>query len=99
MRTLAGVIADRLGVRCEPILRGEYRPGEMRDLVSDITLARRLGFVPMVDLDHGISRYLDWLAGQPSTEDRFSHAEVELRRNGIVQPATAATATAKGEQP
>ena len=87
VRTLAQTLADRLGVRCDPIVRGEYRPGEMRDLVSDITLARRLGFEPAVGLDEGIGRFVDWLARQNQAADGFVDAEAILRRKGIVQPA------------
>ena len=87
VRALAGVIADRLGVDCNPIVRGEYRPGEMRDLVPDIALARRLGFEPEVELEQGISLYLDWLSGEASAADRFSDAEAVLRHHGIVQRA------------
>jgi len=92
VRTLAEIIADRLGVRCDPIVRGEFRPGEMRDLVSDITLARRLGFEPAVGLDEGIGRFVDWLARQNQAADGFVDAETILRRKGIVQPAATGVA-------
>ena len=88
VRILAQTLADQFGVRCDPIVRGEYRPGEMRDLVSDITVARRLGFEPAVGLDEGIGRFVDWLARQNQAADGFVDAEAILRRKGIVQPAT-----------
>ena len=37
------------------------RPGEVRRFVADITLAKsKLGFEPKVNLNNGISRYIDW---------------------------------------
>lgn len=92
VRTLARTIAERLGVPCEPIVRGEHRPGEMRDLVSDITLARRLGFEPKVGLEEGIGRYLAWLIGQDLGKDGFGDAETILREKGVVQPSDRAAA-------
>ncbi|HEY0786328.1 MAG TPA: NAD-dependent epimerase/dehydratase family protein, partial [Acidobacteriaceae bacterium] len=34
---LARIIAERLGVGIEPMARGEFRPGEIRSLISDIS--------------------------------------------------------------
>ena len=93
VRTLARTIAERLGVPCNPVIRGEYRPGEMRDLVADITLARRLGFEPRIGLGEGIGRFVDWLARQDQAEDGFTAAEAILRRKGIVQPSAAQVET------
>ena len=85
VRELAAIIGERLGVAIEPVVRGEYRPGEMRDLVSDIGLARRLGFEPTVDVAEGIGRYLDWIAAQGDVAEHFGAAEAGLRARGIVQ--------------
>ena len=90
VRTVAEVVAGQLGVAIEPVLRGEYRPGEMRHLTSDISLAGTLGYRPSVTLEEGISRYIDWIRVQGDVRDYFTEAEATLRRNGIVKPAQTA---------
>ncbi len=74
-----------------PLLRGEFRPGEIRRLVADSSLMRSTGWQPLVSLEDGIARYLDWVRQQGDVRDYFSAAEARLRRNGIVQPVAAMT--------
>jgi len=93
VRDLAGIIAAKLGVDLAPLARGEFRPGEIRALISDISRIRTIGYEPQTTLEQGISRYIDWIRTQGPVEDYFTKAEAGLRANGIVQsvkgPATA----------
>ena len=85
VRDLAGIIADKLGIHLEPLARGEFRPGEIRSLISDISQIRTIGYEPSVAIEEGISRYLDWIQTQGPVEDYFARAEAGLRAKGIVQ--------------
>jgi len=80
----------------EPVARGEFRPGEMRYLTSDITRARTMGYEPRVDLASGIARYLEWIGSQGDIRDYFAAAEATLREKRIVQRTTA-VAGARGQ--
>jgi len=92
IRTLARAVAEALHVDVEPVLRGEYRPGEMRALTSDINLAATIGYRPSISLEAGISRYIDWIRSQGDVREYFSDAEAGLRRCGIVKSARSAVA-------
>ncbi|MBA2251341.1 MAG: NAD-dependent epimerase/dehydratase family protein [Nitrospirales bacterium] len=81
---LATEIAGALGVPMKRIARGEFRPGEMRHLMSDITRMRSIGFTPEVDLSVGIARYLEWIRSQADVRDYFAEAEPILRAKHIV---------------
>ena len=85
VRDLAGIIADGLGVKIEPLARGEFRPGEIRSLISDISRIRTVGYEPQVTIEQGIARYLEWIGTQGEVADYFSAAEAGLRAKGIVQ--------------
>jgi dTDP-L-rhamnose 4-epimerase len=61
---LARMLAARLGKPIDPVLPGEFRPGEMRALITDASRIGALGFAPRVPLDEGIDRYLDWVRAQ-----------------------------------
>jgi dTDP-L-rhamnose 4-epimerase len=86
VRDLAGIIADQLGVAIEPLARGEFRPGEIRSLISDISRIRSIGYEPRTTIEQGIARYIEWIKTQGPVKDYFSGAEAGLRAKGIVQP-------------
>lgn len=85
VREVAELIGDALGVSLPPEVRGEFRPGEMRHLTSDIGRARAAGYAPTVGLPDGIGRYLDWIRTQGEVAEYFAAAESGLRSRGIVQ--------------
>jgi dTDP-L-rhamnose 4-epimerase len=82
---LANIIAEQLGVKIAPIARGEFRPGEIRSLISDIARIRAIGYEPQTTVEQGIARYVSWIKTQGAVEDYFSKAEAGLRAKGIVQ--------------
>jgi dTDP-L-rhamnose 4-epimerase len=84
IREVAQHISDALGIHVEPELHGEFRPGEMRHLISDTGRIRAAGYIPQVDLATGIARYLDWIREQGDVRDYFSEAAEILRSKGIV---------------
>jgi dTDP-L-rhamnose 4-epimerase len=85
VRDLAGIIAAQLGIKIAPLARGEFRPGEIRSLISDISRIRTIGYEPQVTIEQGIARYLEWIKTQGAVEDYFAQAEAGLRAKGIVQ--------------
>ena len=89
VRDLARIIAEKLHVPIEPLARGEFRPGEIRSLISDITRIGTIGFAPSVTVEEGIGRYIDWIRTQGKVEDYFGAAEAGLRAKGIVQSVRA----------
>jgi dTDP-L-rhamnose 4-epimerase len=84
IREVAEQLATVLKIDIAPTIDGEFRPGEMRHLTSDITLARSAGYKPTVDLRDGIARYIDWIRTQSDIRDYFSEASEILRNKGVV---------------
>lgn len=78
VRDLAGIIADQLGVAIAPAARGEFRPGKIRSLISDISRIRTIGYELRVRLEEGIARYIAWIKTQGAVEDYFSKVEQGL---------------------
>ena len=85
VRDLAKIIAERLRIEISPLARGEFRPGEIRSLISDISRIRTIGYEPSVTIEQGIGRYIDWINTQGTVDDYFAKAEAGLRAKGIVQ--------------
>jgi len=73
-----------LKIDIAPEINGEFRPGEMRYLTSDTTLARSTGYKPTVNLNEGIARYISWIRTQSNIRDYFSEASEILKNKGIV---------------
>ncbi len=86
IRRVTALISQALAVPIDPVVHGEFRPGEMRHLTSDITRVRAAGYEPQVDLEAGIDRYLAWIRQQGSVQEYFAEAAATLRSKGIVQP-------------
>jgi dTDP-L-rhamnose 4-epimerase len=84
VREIAQSISDALGIRIAPEINGEFRPGEMRHLISGTDTIRAAGYSPQVGLAEGIDRYLDWIRSQSDVRDYFSEASETLRNKGIV---------------
>ncbi len=93
IRDLAKLISDALDIHIEPVVPGTFRPGEIRHLISDTTRIRSLGFVPEINLQAGIERYLSWIRSQADINDYFSSAETHLRTKGMVQSVGKAATT------
>ncbi len=85
IRSLAELLADALTIDIEPVAEGAFRPGEIRDLISDVSLLRSIGHVPSVDIIEGIARYLAWIRTRTDITEYFSAADRTLRANGMVQ--------------
>ena len=85
VRNLANVIAGQLGIDIQPLARGEFRPGEIRSLISDTSRIASIGYKPSVTIEEGIGRYIAWIKTQGAVDDYFAKAEAGLRAKGIVQ--------------
>lgn len=83
---VARMVSEGLGVAIEPLVPGEFRPGEMRHLISDISKIQAAGYEPSVDVADGIERYLRWIKAQGDVRDYFAAAEALLKARRIVHP-------------
>ena len=84
IREIARLVSDALNVPIEAVAHGEFRPGEMRHLLSDTTRLRAAGYAPQISLADGINRYIEWIGRQMNVRDYFAAAETLLRAKGIV---------------
>src|ERR1700732_2307994 len=76
IKRVAELISAALRIPLAPIMNHEFRPGEMRHLISDTTVIRNAGYRPAVSLEEGIERYLEWVRQQGSVKDHFAAAEL-----------------------
>jgi dTDP-L-rhamnose 4-epimerase len=85
IRTIAEVIAKGLGKDIRPEITGNFREGDIRHCVADISKARQLlGYEPTVSLEAGLDELLGWV-GKQTANDRLQTATAELTAHSLVK--------------
>lgn len=75
------------GVKVNPVLKGEFRPGEVRHLFLDNSKLRGLGWKPQVTLAYGIEKYVEWIKTQGSVKEYWGKAYKIMQKNRVVVKA------------
>jgi dTDP-L-rhamnose 4-epimerase len=85
IRFIAEVIAEGLGKKIAPTVTGQFREGDIRHCIADITKARTLlGYEPKVKLEEGLVELLDWV-GKQDADDKLDSASAELAAHSLVR--------------
>jgi len=82
---LAEAIARSMGVALAPEIVGQFREGDIRHCVADVSrIQRRLGFSASMALENGVVDLVSWARAQRA-EDRVAQARDELDRRGLIR--------------
>ena len=82
---IALLLNERFGSKTHPVISGQYRLGDIRHSVADLTAVQsRLGFEPMVSLEEGMDRFAAWVKTQPVEPDQLARATQELVERGLM---------------
>ena len=82
---VAAQLSKALGKTPNIRVTGEYRVGDIRHNVADITrLYSVLGCTPLVDLAEGLRRFCDWVSTQTLPEDQLGRANAELKARKLM---------------
>ena len=83
----ARIMLHASGSSLEPSIAGEYRLGDTRHTVSDLTRMRSLGWEPQVPVEESVRQYLEWLDTQSETTQYLIDAERVMKELGVVRQA------------
>jgi dTDP-L-rhamnose 4-epimerase len=87
---IALLLRDRFGSTLPPVVSGQYRLGDIRHGLADLTAVRaRLGFEPQVSLEDGVGRFASWVRTQPVEPDQLVRATRELVERGLMPDGSA----------
>lgn len=81
----AKLLMSLLGKDIEPQSHGDFRFGDTRHIISDISKLKRLGWQPNTPLEQTIRDYLEWVQKQADVSDYYSQAEKVMRRQGVIR--------------
>jgi dTDP-L-rhamnose 4-epimerase len=83
--TFAECVAERAGTGSRPQVTQEYRFGDTRHMVSDISRLRALGWTPVGTIAGSIDEYLAWARSQPDFRNYADEARAHMRQVGAVR--------------
>lgn len=81
----ARIMLSALGNELEPRVSGEFRLGDTRHTVSDISRMRRLGWQPTIPVEENVREYVEWLQTQSVDKEYLLEAERVMQELGVVQ--------------
>jgi dTDP-L-rhamnose 4-epimerase len=93
----ARMMLDASGSTLDPTVPGEYRLGDTRHTVSDLTRMRSLGWEPQVPVEENVRQYLDWLDTQVGTNEYLLEAERVMKEMGVVRQVDRQATTKRPE--
>jgi dTDP-L-rhamnose 4-epimerase len=86
----AHMMIEALGSELKPEMKGEFRLGDTRHTVSDISRLRALGWEPQIPVEQNVAEYVAWMKEQRGSRQYLEEAERVMRAQGVVQRAEVA---------
>jgi dTDP-L-rhamnose 4-epimerase len=74
-------------VKSETSASGEYRVGDTRHSISDISKLQRLGWQPTKTPRESVRDYVEWIRHQKLDKDYAAEALAKLRETGALRKA------------
>jgi dTDP-L-rhamnose 4-epimerase len=81
----ARIMLDVFGSKMEPLVPREFRVGDTRHTVSDISPLQKLGWNPVVPVEQNVRQYVEWLETQTVNQEYLLEAERVMRQSGVVR--------------
>jgi dTDP-L-rhamnose 4-epimerase len=85
----ADIVRRQYGSDQPGVVTGEYRFGDTRHILSDISALRELGWEPKRSPAESVATYADWLAGLGGLDGVLAEASARMRALGVVRKAGA----------
>jgi dTDP-L-rhamnose 4-epimerase len=88
-REFADTVMRHYGSAEPAVVSGEYRFGDTRHILSDISALRALGWEPRRTPADSVAAYAAWLKGLDGLDDVLAEANAKMRALGVVRKAGA----------
>jgi dTDP-L-rhamnose 4-epimerase len=88
-REFADIVMRQYGSRQPGMVTGEYRFGDTRHIVSDISALRALAWEPKRTPAESVAAYAEWLDDMDGLEGVLAEANARMRALGVVRKAEA----------
>ena len=81
----ARIMLNAFGSDLEPLIPGEFRLGDTRHTVSNISKLRTLGWQPTILVEQNVAEYVAWVKEQRDTREYLEEAERVMQELGVVR--------------
>lgn len=75
------------GEQVEPDMPGEFRLGDTRHIISDISKLQGLGWEPLIPLEGIAQEYIAWAKAQPEVPDCYAQAARVMKEKSVIRAA------------
>ena len=82
---LANMVARALGKKVKNKASGKFRFGDTRDIVSDISKLKALGWQPINSIEKSVKDYLNWLSTIEIRENIVEYAQKKMETLEVIQ--------------
>lgn len=72
----------------EPLVSGEFRLGDTRHTVSDISRLQDLGWAPTIPVEQNVAEYVAWIKEQHGTKEYLDEAEKNMLAQNVIRHVT-----------
>jgi dTDP-L-rhamnose 4-epimerase len=88
-REFSDIVMRQYGSTRPGVVTGEYRFGDTRHVLSDVTALQALGWEPRRTPAESVAAYASWLEGMDGLDGVLAAAETKMRALGVVRKAGA----------
>ena len=89
----AEIVRQVTGADVAPEIRGEYRFGDTRHIISDIRKLQALGWTPQHPPEKSVRDYVGWIKTQAELDGILDHAERTMVTRGVLRRVAAGRAS------
>ncbi len=86
----AQLMIREFGAEVEPLVPGEFRVGDTRHTISDVSRLEALGWVPRVPVEQNVHEYAEWMREQQTSDEFLREAERLMREQQVIRRAEVA---------
>jgi dTDP-L-rhamnose 4-epimerase len=85
----ARMMIKEFGSDLEPLVPGEFRLGDTRHTISDVSRLEALGWRPTIPVEQNVREYVEWMRQQQTSDEFLREAERLMRQQQVIQKAGA----------
>ena len=79
------IIQKLTGKGIKPEMNNEFRFGDTRHVISDISKLRDLDWKPKIHIEQIAREYIEWVKAQPAISDYYTDASKLMRQAGVIR--------------
>jgi dTDP-L-rhamnose 4-epimerase len=81
----ARIMIKEFGSELAPLIPGEFRLGDTRHTISDVSRLEALGWQPEIPVEQNAHEFVEWMRQQQTTDEFLREADRMMRAQGVVQ--------------